>query len=296
LNLPAQPLLQLLRRSPTLTESTKLPPTPLKALHWSRGADSMKLYIYYEDAWWINALNRTYGYFNNTYKPACVTSGASVPQFAPLTGRYHDGDVRCSGNNNCRGMLEAVYGYDVISIAFYRPYLADAKVPYRLLNYTESWEARELLDAVHASLVAIHESELASRGDLQRVAALRPSQAALAIWDRMAEGFGAGIHDWMRDDSAAAACHSFTECQAVMPAQVLQPLGANNPVFVVNEAFGSRVGWCEDSLAMAENVVHSHYGLQRPSWITATDYDHWVIFHQNTTAALHKHTLSAARP
>lgn len=149
------------------------------------------------------------------------------------------------------------------------------------------------MDVVHAALVRVHAKALAASGSLERVRALRPSMATLSIWDRMAQGFGAGIHDWMRDDSPDAACSSFTECQAVMPARVLQPLGKAHDVYLVNEAFGSRVGWCEGSLVMAENVVHSHFGLSRPEWLDAKTYARWVIYN---TSTLHQYKLSMAKP
>ena len=71
-----------------------------------------------------------------------------------------------------------------------------------------------------------------------------------------------------RDGGTVSSCSSFSECQRVMPPRVLQPFGKEHPVFVVNEAYGSRSGWCEGSLVMAENVVASeHFGLAPPAWI-----------------------------
>jgi hypothetical protein len=91
LNLPAQPLLTLLRRSPTLGRAADT--NQLRALHFSRGADAVKLYLYYEDAWWRTALNRTEGYFNNSCaqesNPA-ASAACSTP--ARSSGR---GDLMC---------------------------------------------------------------------------------------------------------------------------------------------------------------------------------------------------------
>lgn len=297
LNLPTQPLLSLLRQSPL----TPAPKNQIQKLHFSRGAPSMKLYVLYDDAWWINELNLTYGYFNNSYAPTCQTSGTAVPQLAPISGRYHDGHVRCDlPGGRCRGLLEAAYTYDDVSIAFYRSYLADAKSSARLVSYPsdhdqtpDAWERKQLLDSIHQALVELHTPQLKAIGALEKVAALRPALAALSIWDRMSLGFGAGIHDWMRDARPQASCHSFTECQQVMPPQVLQPLGQQHNVFVANEAFGNRVGWCEGSLVMAENIMAKHFALPRPAWIADQVYREWVLF--NGTA-LSDHTLSASQP
>ena len=93
-----------------------------------------------------------------------------------------------------------------------------------------------------------------------------------------------------------SSCSSFSECQRVMPPRVLQPFGKEHPVFVVNEAYGSRSGWCEGSLVMAENVVASeHFGLAPPAWINSTIYEEHVLF--NSTAAFAAGLqLSSARP
>jgi len=294
LNLAVQPLLGLLRRSPLLTKHVAADSTSkLPALHHVRGADSAKLYVHYDDAWWINDLNLTYGYFNNSDTAQCQTSGTAVPQYPPLMGRYHDGHVRCDlPGGRCRGMLEVAYVYDSVSVAFYRTYLADAEKPYVVLPYSD-WEGKEFLDALHEQLLILHHDQLQRLGAFDRVAQMRPSLGALSVWDRMAVGFGAGIHDWMRDASPSASCHSFTECQAVMPQQVMQPLGEGREVYVVNEAYGSRSGWCEGSLSQAENVLHRFFGVAQPLWISAATYQDWVLYN---SSVLSGRVMSSAHP
>jgi len=297
LNLPPQPLLTLLRASPAMTAAASASPrNELGALRHSRGADAMKLYVHYEDAWWRNALNLTVGYFNNSYTPSCTTSGTAVPQYAPLSGRYHDGHVECDlPASRCRGFLEAVYAYDDIAIAHYRPYLTSGAEPFTVVERGGGWEAEALLDELHASLVQLHAARLSAVGALEHVRSLRPQLAVLSIFDRLSRGFGAGIHDWMRDGGDAASCSSFSECQAVMPPRVLRPFG-DEPVFVVNEAYGTRSGWCEGSLVMAENVVASEeFGLGRPEWIDRDVYEQHVIFN-GTSVAEPPLLLSSARP
>jgi hypothetical protein len=218
LNLPQQPLLQLLRASPMAslplvspkTNAVPAVPLPLQALKWVKGAPSMKLYLVYEDAWWHNELNLTYGYFNNSAGPSCQTSGTAIPQFAPLSGRYHDGMLICDGaKNKCRGALEAAYAFDDVSIGFYRPYLADSSTPAMIYNWPKEsgtsrhgkesatndastqtlpvatdLESVELLTAVHSELVHLHANLLQKAGVYDKVAAMRPTSAVLSIWDR----------------------------------------------------------------------------------------------------------------
>ena len=96
----------------------------------------------------------------------------------------------------------------------------------------------------------------------------------------------------MRDSHTGSSCTSFSTCQRVMPPRVLQPFGGDQPVFVVNEAYGPRSGWCEGSLVMAENVVATHFGLARPAWIDEETYAQHVLFN-STSEHLQ---LSSARP
>jgi hypothetical protein len=325
LNLPQQPLLQLLRASPiaplplTSLGAKTVPtvPLPLKALKWVKGAASMKLYLIYEDAWWRNHLNLTYGYFNNSAAPSCQTSGTAIPEFPPLSGRYHDGMLICgSDGHSCRGAIEAAYAFDDVSIGYYRPYLADSTTPAMVYNWPKSSMSESssnttarataapssdlptasdvdsvgLLTEVHAELVHLHAAALHKAGVYDQVAAMRPTTAVLAIWDRMVAGFGAGIHDWMRDSRSTnsrpgAACTGFSDCQKNMPSLVLQPFGKSMPLFIVNEAYSSRVGWCEGSIVMAENALHRHWKLPKPDWISADIYEKWVLYNSTYDAA-----------
>ena len=96
----------------------------------------------------------------STDAPACVTSGTSVPQRAPIFGRYHDGDVACEGDGStnvstCRGFLEVVYAYDSTAVAYYRQWLPTAATdpPYAVLRRADAegrpnGEASLLLDEV----------------------------------------------------------------------------------------------------------------------------------------------------
>jgi len=287
----------------------------------TRHGISTARYVLYEDAWWRNVLNLTYGSFNNSAAPECQTSGTAVPQFPPFVGRYHDGDVRCDGGGGgggattaplCRGFLEVAYAFDDVSLAYFQPYVhtpeGHAVLAYDAADTSlgalrggggaaadasvdASAGAARLLDAVHAELVRLHTDALTAAGALERVRdSTKPSGAALAVWDRAVVGLGAGIHDWARDDRADATCGSFDEGEARMPAAALQLRGGGGaasiaeegvvaPVFVANEAFSGRHGWCEGALAMAENVLAAApYALPRPAWLDEATYRDDVLY------------------
>ena len=62
-----------------------------------------------------------------------------------------------------------------------------------------------------------------------------------------------------------------------MPPKAMRPFGDGVELYVANEAYGSRSGWCEGALVQAENVLH-HLGLPRPAWITQDVYQQWVLY------------------
>eukprot|EP00746_Dinoflagellata_sp_MGD_P122347 gnl/MRDRNA2_/MRDRNA2_57262_c0_seq1.p1 gnl/MRDRNA2_/MRDRNA2_57262_c0~~gnl/MRDRNA2_/MRDRNA2_57262_c0_seq1.p1 ORF type:complete len:371 (+),score=40.02 gnl/MRDRNA2_/MRDRNA2_57262_c0_seq1:430-1542(+) len=282
LALPQQPLVKLLRASPTVVmEGTKVADfmSNYRALHRIRASAAVKLYVLYEDAWWVNYLNLTSGHFNNSAAPEQQTSGTAVPQFPPLVGRYHDGDVRC--DPKCRGFLETTYAFDDASVAFYRPYRAGDGQPFTLIGSDPlDIAGSDFLEAVHAELIHFHTDALKSKGALEYVRGLRPSLAVLSIWDEAARGFGGAIHDWFRDDRITATCSGFSDCQQKMPPKLMQPL-STLPLYIVGEAFGSRNGWMESALGMAENVLHKFYGLPKPWWIDEETYRKDVLFNSS---------------
>jgi hypothetical protein len=55
-------------------------------------------------------------------------------------------------------------------------------------------------------------------------------------------------------------------------------MGESVPLFIVNEAYSSRVGWCEGSIVMAENALHRHWNLPKPAWIEEEIYAKWVLY------------------
>lgn len=275
------PLVKLLHSSPqVVTEATRVPSVmnSYRALHRVRASPAVKVYVLYEDAWWVNDLNLTSGSFNNSAAPHEQTSGTAVPQFPPLQGRYHDGDVRCDSQGKCRGFLETMYAFDDVSVAFYRPYRAGGGQPFTVLGADpQDVAGADLLDSIHEELVRFHSEALGDKGALERVRALRPSLAVLSIWDEAAAGFGGAIHDWFRDARNTSTCSSFGDCQQKMPPTLMHPLQPL-PLYVVGEAFGARNGWMESALAMAENVLHKFYGLVRPLWIDEKTYVNDVLY------------------
>lgn len=272
LNIPQQPLLQVLRVSPFLwaSDSNWLDgTTPMDPLYVPTRSVDVKLYVYYEDAWWINDLNLTTGMFED--------DADTNAQHAPLAGRYHDGDVRC--DPRCRGFLEAVYTNEArreAAIKFYENYQLYTGSPYSILD-DSTMDGRALLEKVHASLLRLHRSQLVAAGALERVEALHPSQIVLSVWDSKVKYFGAATHHMKNG----------TIPPRLVSVMSLKPFSGKQ-IYLANEAFGPVSGWAEGSLVMAENIVHQ-LGLDRPSWLSEDVYEKHVLFPPSGESALSHH-------
>jgi len=259
LNLPQGPLLQLLRAS-TAPFSTGVP----RPLYAPVSFSIMKLYIHYDDAWWVNDLNLTAGPFQNT-EPAGIDErsmyrGIPPQKPAALEGQYHDGDVRCDGpGGKCRGYIQAFYGNDQVpngiqgAIKFYSVYHAAVTNDSVLRLDPSQPEHRMLLEDIHEALVELHRPALDSAGVTARVASTLPTGGVLSIWSQGTDGINAGCHfpkpgvNPKPEDVPAAALNPFS----------------GMPVFVANEAYGHMNCFAEGSLAMADEAVR-RMGVQVP--------------------------------
>ena len=281
LNLPQLPLLKVLDKSEGLFGPSGMPP----ALQVPTPLDGAKLYVYYENAWWINLLNLTSGEFgpdihNTTTRP--------LGQLPELSGRYHDGHTRCDGPSGgfarCRGYLEATYTYGM-GARFFLNHEPRTEPPYTELHDTTP-TGRFALELVHKVLLRDHQAALdalsAKMGKNMTavVVGLKPKSALLSYWGPQTTGYGGAIH--------------MTRPGTLMPEQdlapsAMAPFGDALPVYVANEAFGAlrgaggalgtHHGWAECSLVMAENVLASKFGVPPPSWMSSSVYDQYVKFH-----------------
>jgi len=75
--------------------------------------------------------------------------------------------------------------------------------------------------------------------------------------DWSVDPFGGGVHFWNRGYKSWEVLHQMT-----------QPV-ADFPCYVCGEAYSTNQTWVEGALQTAEIVLQSHFGLSKPSWITA---------------------------
>jgi len=271
LNVPQRPLMRLLAASPTLTPTGS--PWP-KVLNIPSAFPLLKLYVHYEDAWWINSLGLRSGHFNNSalwhaqpanpmQKDDCIASHQAP---LPVQGSYHDGDVRCDlSGGKCRGFLQAAYMGDVQAVRAYEQYHLSGNDSVVTLDPKAPHHAH-LLSEIHETLIALHEAPLKAAGAYDHVKGLAPSGGVLSIWSQRVAGIETG-------------CHIPKVGPPIDPADVprkaLRPL-ADQRIWIANEAFGPIDCWAEGSLIMAENVAHQ-LGLGKPKWLPQPIYDK-VIF------------------
>lgn len=269
LNLPQRPLIELLRRSDKAIAS-QFP----KPLYNPISFPIMKLYVHYDDAWWRNDLNLVSGAFYNRDTPEKAhahIAGVPMDYVVPLQGQYHDGDVRCDlPDGRCRGFLQAFYGGDSAqqpggidgAIKYFEPFVDGIRQDSAVELGRSEPQHRELLDALHASLVAFHHSALEAANATSKVAAMRPTGAVLSIWSEGVAGINAGCHTPKRGPNGEAPA------PGTLSKAALQPL-PGLPIFVANEAYGTMNCFAEGSLAMAESALRvMNVSLPPSGWLT----------------------------
>eukprot|EP00198_Chlamydomonas_reinhardtii_P011419 XP_001700756.1 L-amino-acid oxidase [Chlamydomonas reinhardtii] len=318
-NVPQRPLMRILQASNLATF------TP-----WSRALDmpfpymAAKMYLYYEDTWWIY-MNLTTGSFA---APAFDTPGVeSDPTLftqPPLRARYHDGDWKCDGDDDawsaaaaaggpppppprCHGFLLYTYLSDnsysgganrngqglntppwsgVVPRFYWNIAVnPDMSKPYVVLDASTN-SAEQLLAAAHRKLVAYHQS--VGKPIPEPYASTLPTQAVVVVWDPSVFWTGGAWHGYK---NGALGGMVNTSAQAD-PAQSV-PVAAIKPweheqLFVVNEAFapGAFQGWAEGSVLLAENVVSSHFGAARPAFLPPDRHDCVLFATYNHNATL----------
>ena len=255
LNVPQRPLLKILRKSNIPYEGKDFEEgETYDALHSVQTQMVVKLYLYYEDAWWYKL-----GLKNGDFE------SVGDARKMLLAGRYHDGHVKCEDGRetNCHGFLLAVYTYDFggTKSQYFRRYQRDRPEPVTIISNTDV-EGRTFLSHAHERLKQYHlyekENKTYTGFTAQQIFdnAKDPEFAVLSTWNSGTFGAGGGWHHW-------------TDVSKVEKAT--KPLNAYH-IHVINEAFSKLQGWAEGSLLLADDVLKEYFGVERPWNFTAPDY------------------------
>ena len=285
LNIPQRPLLRLLGGSPALAPMSMPWPAPLTYPH---AYPIVKVYVHYDDAWWLNDLKLAAGMFNNSDAWRTAAGGIFAAEDClaarqapfPLQGSYHDGDTRCDlpGERPCRGFLQAAYMGDPQVVRLFEEFHLNGNDSATVLEPAARPDHKYALESVHAALLALHKPQLDKvAGAYARVAAMRPSGGIISAWSMRAAGIETGCH-YPRSGPPLS--------KKALPKAALQPLVGGpleQKVLVVNEAFGTLECWAEGSLAMAENAA-KRLGLAKPSWLPEDVYEQ-ILFDKDSSKA-----------
>lgn len=243
LNIPQRPLLEVFRAS---ADDLSLSIDAFEAAHAVQTAVVTKLYLYYDQAWWLN-LGLESGDFE--------LIGDALEM--SLKGRYHDGDVVCDEDgDNCHGFLLACYSNDYSGALaqYFRRYQRDRPEPITIIS-DSTVEGAAFLQHAHDRLEQYHLEEVedasypvfTARRELSNAGP--PKFAVLATWNTATLGAGGGWHGFTNTDLVDA-----------MPEYLSEQYG----IHIVNEAYSKVQSWAEGSLEVADLILENHYGVPRP--------------------------------
>mmetsp|Transcript_101720 Transcript_101720/g.175487 ORF Transcript_101720/g.175487 Transcript_101720/m.175487 type:complete len:710 (-) Transcript_101720:76-2205(-) len=254
LNIPQRPLLDVMRASGSLSG---VDTRTYQAMHSVQSEIVTKVYLYYKKAWWYDL-----GLKNGAFS---LDGDATL---MPLKGRYHDGDVRCVGDD-CHGFLLAVYIHDFAgeTAMYFRRFQKLRNSPVTIVS-DETVEGAMFLSHAHDRLKELHKYHLPANPknlapfDISKVidSAPKPEFAVLATWNIANEWAGGGWYHWTDLKYLDKAMDPF------------ESLG----IYVVNEAYSKLQGWAEGSLMAADAVLEKHYSVKSPWNFTVTEMVQYV--------------------
>lgn len=227
---------------------------------------SVKVYMVYEEAWWISKLG---------LKEGEVKSLQTDP---PLYIRYHDGPTHCRGDT-CRGALLVQYSHTLEEgSGWYLQFQQNLSEPLGIFTNGS------LLTQVHQKLMDMHNTSLRSQGiDPYRLPG--PVAAVVGFWRHAKQVVLSPAPDPLSfsTSSGVPPCLQGTS-SATYWKLTRKPL-ARRSIFIANNDWWleqSKVDlmppyWAEVSLRTAERVLHDNFGLSRPRWLNESYFNHSVL-------------------
>jgi len=193
------------------------------------------VYVYYEDAWWINHLGLSSGSFY---------SAESIP---PVLGRYHDKTVKCQSNgSHCYGTIPVVYGNDV-QYSYYLQFRSETLDHLTIWNKDNNYQ---ILEEIHQVLMNYHH-DLFLQAGVDPSSIQPPTEGYMSYWKGEEQQARPGVETLKMP---------VEEAQSL----VSRPL-INRNIFMANQAWTS-YGWAEPAVAMTEEILQSYFHLPPPNW------------------------------
>lgn len=231
---------------------------------------TVKVYLVYEDAWWITKLGLREG------EPKFLETDP------PLAIRYHDGPIQCGGGS-CRGALMVLYSFSLgMGSQWYMQFQSS---PHQKVGI---FEEGPLLDAVHAKLMQVHADSFASLGiDPQDIP--RPSAAVVGWWNHAREVILHPAPDPITTQQGTLPSCAWNMSTADYVRQVVQPVLGRN-IFIANNDWWLQdldvdvmpPYWAEVSLRTAERILGQYFSINRPGWLDSEYYLRKVLLQEST--------------
>jgi len=236
---------------------------------------AFKVYVVYEDPWWLTKLNISEGYFSSPDRE---------PRFY---GRYHDGAIRrLPGGRVGAGALEVLYNYTTDgTYDWYLKYRQNKSDPLTIS------QDPDLLSKVHARLMEFHAESFAAK-HVNASAISPPMKVVMGLWGNvgfLTNPMPANVDAQFRSYPKEACLGSISPDQYI--AAVSSPtddLPCRHRVFVANDDYfwatysGSGCCWAENSLKPAEKLLHDRFALAKPTWLDAGYYASDVLRYGHT--------------
>jgi hypothetical protein len=293
LNLPRTPLLALKSfinavplRTKKIYECIKFDRSKKLFPDLKPGKALIKTYVYYDDAWWLNALNVSTGEFpKNAFAPV------ATKEQIPIGARFSDGPIRCDSYppapKNCRGFLEIYYSISEPQ-QFFVDLQKDSKSPKAELVAGASAADDAKLKLVHEALLEALAPVFAEKGKPTSVAQQPPAMLVAGVWGRGTDPGDAWYtaptkvyYDPESGDTIDKACNVTELTKDEYRDTVLEPLPFPK-VFVANNDWVAEEikymwgDWAEESLLQAERALYK-LNIAKPDWLDGKYYQKKVV-------------------
>jgi hypothetical protein len=288
LNLPRTPLLALKSfihavplRTKKMYECVKFDRNKNFMPDLKPGKALIKAYAYYDDAWWLNALNVSTGEFpKNAFTPV------TTKEHVPIGARFSDGPIRCEAYppapKGCRGFLEIYYSISEPQ-KFFVDLQKDSTTPEAKLVAGASEDDDAKLKLVHEAVLEALTPVFAETAQPKSVAKQPPAMLLAGIWGRGDNPDNVWYtaptkvyYDPESGDTIDKACNVTELTKDEYRDTVLQPLPfpkvfvANND-WVAEEIKYMGGDWAEESLLQAERALYK-LNIPKPDWLDGKYY------------------------
>ncbi|KAJ1456435.1 hypothetical protein M885DRAFT_173478 [Pelagophyceae sp. CCMP2097] len=245
----------------------------------------LKVYVVYPQPWWLTDLGIEHGLFT------------SVETNPPFVGRYHDGPisrtVSIDGDVSVgQAALEVVYTFSLQyeSIDYYSQFRefykhfvgSEYKGNATAVDPLTVSEDSALLEAVHGKLMAMHVDLFEQKGKSASDVGM-PTSVVFGFWDLDESTL---LPTPLSSNFAAQfpTCQVETCLDSISPHDYFTTTAfPAEDLYIANNDFyytlyqDTPCCWAQQSLKVAERILHDKFGAPQPSWLDGEYYETAVM-------------------